>query len=93
MKQRITFLFLTMLVLITAVITVKTNHKEIEYEWTPYVVESGDCMWDIVNENAVIFKGQDVTSMCRVIAQENGMNTTQVYPGQAIMLPTAVKGE
>lgn len=93
MKQRITFLVLTMLVILTAVITVKTNHKEVEYEWTPYVVEQGECLWNIVNRNAIIFKGQDVTSMCSLIAQKNGMDTTQVYPGQAIMLPTSVKGE
>ena len=86
MLKKIFYFITVLLIVAVSAMTVKSNSKPQEYEGQPYIVERGDVLWNIVNENAVIFKGEDVTSMCRIISDYNEL-ASYIQPGQVIYIP------
>jgi nucleoid-associated protein YgaU len=60
-----------------------------EEEYSKFTVSRGDTMWDIVRET--YGDETDVRKMISKLKRVNGMETTDIYEGQVLLLPDSEK--
>lgn len=81
------FISLIIVFCLFCVILAKSMEEPVVYRWEPYVVMNGDTLWAIARDEAVVFNGEDLSSMCHIIADKNGIKGSAIYAGQTILVP------
>lgn len=61
--------------------------EPVTYRWEEYTVEEGDTLWTVARDEAVLLSGEDLGSMCSIIARKNGIKDSVIYAGQTILIP------
>ncbi len=81
----LTILAFMLAMILTMTITVSLNAKTIDsLERTSYVVEQGDCLWTIAQNNCP--PGVDMEAYILRITEINNLSNSTIYPGEILVI-------
>lgn len=75
----------TLSIMLVMTLTVSLNAKALDsLERAPYVVEQGDCLWTIAQNNCP--SGIDLESYLLRITEINNLSSSTIYPGEILVI-------